>query len=293
MEKQNIRIMNCNLAPTVQITEVITPCESLSTPYKCVDSFIANRYGSGDQITVRGSARQGGTDISSEIQWTCADNPDDNIVSGTCSPATGMGATFTFIPKPPTATTGRTKPLSYRVTATIGTDIKATRTITQDELDELRQEYEDMPERESQGRVYFDQDPAQLGYERLLDAPDIENGRHQWHILSRYNLNQHAVDLDNSYAGNLRVSAGYRCPRGNARAGGALKSNHQYGMALDFSQQSTQENYRVWSAASNASHRFLYDQNDKIVNNSLIIQYPWPLMPPGVTAYTHGHADWQ
>jgi hypothetical protein len=77
------------------------------------------------------------------------------------------------------------------------------------------------------------------------------------------------------------------------------KSNHQYGFALDFNQQSnnqpsTEENYRVWQAAqtANAVNRFLYDQNDKIISNSLLLQYQWPLMPPGITRYTHGHADW-
>lgn len=87
---------------------------------------------------------------------------------------------------------------------------------------------------------------------------------------------------------------------GNLAAGGEPRSNHQYGRALDFNQHDSSNqadsgaNYNVWvaAAATNAAHRFLYDQNDNIVNNTLISQYPWPAMPPGVTRYSHGHVDW-
>jgi uncharacterized protein YcbK (DUF882 family) len=209
-----------------------------------------------------------------------------------------MGATFTFIPKPPSATTGRTKPLSYKVTATIGTDIKATRTITQDNLDELRQEYEDLPKRASQDRTQFDQSPA--AYTRLLDPPDVENGRHQWHILTITNLNQHAIDTDAKYDGALNVTCGYRCPISNERffiAGtGSRTSNHQYGRALDFNQGSSLENYNVFTAARNAG-----DAGDTYLSGSDGVYYyadnrngrgipTWPA-PSNIT-YKRGHAAW-
>mgnify|MGYP001586354688 CR=1 FL=1 len=279
---------------TIRITNVHTPCEDLAAPYTCVDSFVANRARDGDRITITAVATQGTTDISSQISWTCADLLGDAINSGACAPATGTGATYTFIPNPPDELTGRTAPLAYQVVAQVTINriaYEGVMIIRQDPIDEIRQEYEDMPGRVSQLRVNFDRDTA--AYTGLIGTA-AEPGRHNnWHILRLNNLNQHAIDLDNNYAGNLTVTSGYRCPRGNRAAGGEATSRHQYGRALDFDQQSSEENYNVWSAASTASLRLLYDQNNQIVNNSLIIQYHWTLMTPGVTSYTHGHVDWQ
>jgi len=104
------------------------------------DSFIST-----ENITVTGEASQGTTDISDQITWTCS---GDNIDSGTCNSSSGTGTIFSFSPNPPADTDGRTGPLSYSVMASVtvdGTDYEDTITITQDNLDELRQEYEDIP----------------------------------------------------------------------------------------------------------------------------------------------------
>ena len=125
----------------------------------------------------------------------------------------------------------------------------------------------------------------------MLDDPDIDDW-HQWWVVK--NLIGHVQSVDESYTnGALRVTSGYRCPRGNRRAGGSPNSWHMQGVAFDFNQQSSEENYNVWKAASGASHRYLYDQNNKRYDENILFQYPWPLMPPGVTAYTHGHVDWR
>jgi len=179
--------------------------------------------------------------------------------------------------------------------------------IWQDKLDELRQEYEDLTDRESQGRETFDQDaPA---YEKLLDRVmnDIEQNRHDdttpdknWHILKLNKLNANAVKLDDNYAGDLRITSGYRCPIGNSRTSGNVpKSRHQYGKAFDFNQKSTdvekttEENYNVWRKAADIGlAAILYDQDDNQVSSTLLEQYVYPAMPTGITSYTHGHAEW-
>ncbi len=157
-------------------------------------------------------------------------------------------------------------------------------------------------ERVSQDRIKFDQDaPA---YPRLLDFPDIENNRHNdnngnWHILRLNGLNQHTLDLDNNYTGDLRVTSGYRCPIANSRTeGNEPTSRHQYGRAIDFNQQSDGGNYMVWRAATDVGLvSILYGlvQNStevKRIYGHVLEQYVYPAMPPGIVHYTHGHVQW-
>jgi YD repeat-containing protein len=276
---------------TIMIVDVRTPSGG--------DSFIANRLHTGDDITVAGIATYGTSDVSNQITWTCADNPYDSIVSGTAEARWGTtGSGCSFIPVPPAALTGRTAPLSYLITAQIiaGGKIREDAvTIRQDNLDELRQEYEDLEGRISQTRGNFDQDaPAYAG---LLDPPDVEYNRHQWLILR--SLNRHALDANSYYtrhgAGDIAVTSGYRCPIGNLRAGGAANSNHQYGKAFDFDQGSSIENYNAFLAAC----RIAGARADTYLKASNGKEYYWrsnfppppDQLPPGVT-YIRGHAAW-
>ncbi len=212
------------------------------------------------------------------------------------------GPTITFIPNPPPADTGRTKPLAYQVKAQItveGKTYEDAKIIKQDNVDELRQEYEDMPDRVSQDRGRFDQDTVPTVYERLLDKEhaDIEYPRHQWHIVKITNLVQHATDVDNNYqSGDLRVTAGYRCPRGNAAVGGETTSNHQYGKSFDFNQQdSKEENYNAFQAALLAGAGG--DSYLKASDGTRYFQISNPppdpnQLPQGVT-YVQGHVTWE
>jgi hypothetical protein len=170
--------------------------------------------------------------------------------------------------------------------------------ISQDNLDELRQEYEDLPQRYSQDRKQFDQDPA--AYSGLLGSA-AEPTRHQWHILR--SLNQHARDTVSNYSGSVGFISGYRCPVGNSREqNSVLTSNHQYGRAFDFDQPTSQENYDVFRAARDAgaaADTYLWVNTDYSGCGSLrrfwdvrgaCEAITWPL-PDGVE-YTAGHAAW-
>jgi len=162
--------------------------------------------------------------------------------------------------------------------------------IRQDNLDGLRQEYIDLSVPTRHHRECFDRSVPPAKYSKLLDERDICIW-HDWWIVG--SLIEYVQILDNAYDDELCVTSGYRCPVGNQRTGGASNSIHMQGLAVDWDQFSNEENYKVWEASENASRRFLYDQNDDIIENSLILQYAWPLMPPGVTEYTHGHTDWR
>lgn len=292
--------VSCGAQDTaIWITDIksITPplCTTLSDPYTCVNpSFVALSTRTGDSITVTGlSTYQDSTDISEQITWTCVSNPNAQTDGGVCNPSTGTGSTFTFIPNPPATTTGRTVPLSYLITAQITTNsgtYQDTRVITQDSLDELRQEYEDFPAVDSKERVNFDRDdPAYAGLLGPAAEPNRFNG---WHILR--SLNRHAKDTVNNYI-TLNITSGYRTPIGNnsLRPQSAANSNHQYGRALDFVQQRSPDNYDAYRAAFNAGAR-----EDTYLQGSNGIRYFWYTTPPppnslpiGVT-YIQGHAAW-
>lgn len=319
-----LKITNtANMTPPTCINATKNPC----TEPTFVSLYLrdASNNPTGDSIAVTGQATQNGIDISNQITWSCVSNPDNPgayAPGGTCKeilcvpPNCWTGKMVSFMPNPPPAPTGREAPLSYKITAqinTTGVPAQDTKVITQDKLDELRQEYEDFPEVNSVERDRFDQVVPPEAFARLLHAPDIERTRffttenNGWHIVK--DLIPHATELASKYTtGTLRITAGYRTPRGNVAAGGVGTSLHLYGKALDFNQQSTKENYNVWETAikkTGAKTALLYDQNNEKVPTALIMANPWPKMPTvcsiknnkkickKVTAYTHGHADWK
>jgi hypothetical protein len=264
----------------------------------------------GDIITAFGKATYGTSDVSNQITWTFTDNPNDSTVSGTAEALWGTrGAECSFVPVPPPALTGRTAPLSYLIKAQIAVGYKVAEDlviIKQDKLDELRQEYEDLKRPTTPNRGDFDQDaPAYAG---LLDPPDVEYNRHQWHILR--SLNQHALEANSEYVeryggGDIRFSiyftSGYRCPIGNLYTLGAeLDSNHQYGKAFDFdqganTQANSLKNYYVYRAA----HYYAGAEADTYLKASDGTRYRWDRNPPPPPAlllpgvvYVQGHAAW-
>jgi hypothetical protein len=258
---------------------------------------------------VFGKASYGTSDVSNQITWTCTDNPNDSTVSGTAEAPWGTrGAVCDFIPVPPPAQTGRTAPLSYIIKAKITMGDKTREhsvTVTQDKLDELRQEYEDLW-RVSQTRSNFDQDPA--AFPGLLGVAAESSKHNNWHILRR--LNQHALESNSEYVeryggGDIRFSiyftSGYRCPIGNLYTLGAeLDSNHQYGKAFDFdqganTQANSLKNYYVYRAA----HYYAGARADTYLKASDGTRYRWDRNPPPPPAlllpgvvYVQGHAAW-
>ncbi len=287
---------------TVFKVDFDTNCEILESPYKCVpDSFIALRYRSGDIVRAKAKGITG--KLNQSVSWECMGDLYNGIDNGSCNIFPSDIEWFKFIPNPPAAPNGRNRPLAYIVKATLVIDGKSYESkakIKQDKLDELRQEYEDLPERTSQPRENFDQDPP--AYEKLLDrvANDIERNRHDdpdanhnWHILKLHDLNRHATETK-SYYNNLNITSGYRCPRGNALVRGENKSNHQYGQAFDFDQTTSQDNYDAFLAARSANA-----EADTYLTLSNGERYFWrkpppspDLLPSGIT-YTKGHAAWE
>jgi transglutaminase-like putative cysteine protease len=292
----------------VRINNITTPCESEDVPvsHRCVDSFIAqrpvNNARPGDIVTVTATAVYNGMNINNSINWTC--EAATGAAGGMCTPTagtTGTGTTYAFIPNPPPAPAGRTQQLMYRIKAGVTVDNKTYEHATmmvQDNLDELRQEYEDLPERDSQERFRFDQDaPAFAG----LLGPNAEPNRYQWHMLR--SLNEHAVAANSNYTttygGNLSFTSGYRTPIGTSQLPNSTNtSNHQYGRAFDFNQGNSQNNYYgylsvraagagvdTYLQGSNGIRYFWYGQYVVGVTGP-----PWPA-PQGVT-YTQGHAAW-
>jgi YD repeat-containing protein len=277
---------NDSTEPTIMIYYVQTPSGG--------GSFIADRLRTGDLIIVYGKATYGTLDVSNLIMWTFTDNPYDSIVSGTTETPWGTrGAECAFIPVPPPALTGRTGRLSYIIKAQItagGKTREHSVTVTQDKLDELRQEYEDLW-RDSQGRSNFDQDWEALP--GLLGVAAESSKHNNWHILR--SLNQHALDANYFYvdvylSGGINFTSGYRCPVGNLYTPGAdANSNHQYGKAFDFKQYSSRDNYNAFWAAyySGAGVDTYLLKSD----GNKVFWYDY-IPPPNQVTYIQGHAAW-
>lgn len=187
---------------------------------------------------------------------------------------------------------GRPIPMGYTVFPRIEYDYEGEtfayyspghRSIEQDNLDTLRQEYVDL-KAPMQARLDFDQTTTP-NYPRLLDFANSDiDASHEWWIVA--GLYANATALDNAYDGNLNVTAGYRCPIGNKKANGVNNSRHMRGTALDYNQASKEENCKVWEAAKNlgAIENLLYIGSQSYSN---------PTCPPtDDTGYNHGHVAW-
>lgn len=215
------------------------------------------------------------------------------------------------IPGSPYTLWGRGCAMGYGVFAYIeqerGSVYASEKTIYQDELDQLRQEYIDLGAKPMQERSVFDQITTP-SYPRLLD---FGNGdicaSHQWWIVK--DLLANAVRLDEAYHdGNLNVTAGYRCPVGNKSNGGVPDSRHMRGTALDYNQwDNSENNWKVWkySLSLGTSEHILYAQNKCRIVNAFIPQttFKLPIVADVVcnnvarpnitiTEYKHGHAAW-
>jgi hypothetical protein len=243
-----------------------------------------------------------------------------NVYSGNPnSPHGGNPSTF-FVAIPPViaVSNGRPGPMGYTVFPRIEYDYKDEHftyygpdhgSITQNNLDTLRQEYIDLRTGYELPGTSFDQDlPVLPG---LLVSPGAEPAKHQWHIL-KY-LNSKVTDLNDvlqGYGISLSPSSGYRCPIGNKMVGGERNSNHMLGRALDYSQTgetASEDNWYVWALSQDngATEYLLYDQRGCRVNNGDVSTDAFDLpkfvsvkcpnqkeFSRQVTQYTHGHAAW-
>jgi hypothetical protein len=188
---------------------------------------------------------QGAMNISAQITWTCESAPGALVNGGVCESLGNTGATFTFVPHPPPADTGRTAPLAYKITAkaTInGTQQEEYEVLIQDELDQLRQQYHDMnrnqkPERNAFVNAQNYIDPGHFSFEEInstgtVAGVPLAGDVTTWAIFTVADkLETIRTDIGNR---TMPVSDGYRTPiRQLAISAGAPEGNHQYGLAAD------------------------------------------------------------
>ncbi|MCX6562446.1 MAG: D-Ala-D-Ala carboxypeptidase family metallohydrolase [Candidatus Aminicenantes bacterium] len=183
------------------------------------------------------------------------------------------------------------RPLSFTIIASInenGNYRQASLTISQDKLDELRQEYIDCSPW-TPSRYYFDKDAP---YNSGLLGPAADSQKHDyWHVL--YQLNGYAANSNSIFygecGGSIIFSSGYRCPEGNFSVGGSYGSNHMYGRAFDFQQQegtSNYEYYQIWQSAKEAGASDAYLHTISGYDD-------WHPTYPSDATYNRGHAQWQ
>ncbi|MDD8031790.1 MAG: hypothetical protein PHQ25_07300 [Acidobacteriota bacterium] len=263
-------------------------------------SFVARRGGGGDTIQALAEAFYGNIDLSNQIVWSGLDYPSDGIDSGTVSPSTSTGYIYSFIPSPPAAPNGRQAPLKYIIKAEItyyGIIKEASVIVSQDNLDELRQQYEGFTACRPMPRSAFDTDPA--AFTALLGTA-AQTSRFQYHILR--SLNQHAIAANNNFLlahdTNIRFTSGYRTPQGNAATqNSSATSNHQYGQAFDFAfPNNSQMNYDAYTAARQAGAAA--DTYLKVKSENGYRKIFWYQIPPQPSDlpegeyYVQGHAVW-
>jgi len=173
--------------------------------------------------------------LSIQIEWGIQDGGNN---SGSGTPSSGRGSTFSFVPNPPGAPNGRGSPLGYIITATltlegrISSDAAA---VVQDDLDELRQEYIDMGKQSRPGRSSFSASggTANFSWSELNGGFTDGNPHPPWGMVTQTLIDKLEATRTNYNRGGIRLSSGYRCPHGNRIVGGKPESHHIYGRAAD------------------------------------------------------------
>ncbi len=270
-----------------RITDVDTPCDNLVIQNPCVDSFVAlrpvNNVRPGESVTATAEAKNGAIDISDQITWTCTGDDTD---SGACTISTDSpGSTMTFIPNPPPADTGRTKPLAYQVKAQItveGQTYEDTKTIKQDDLDQLRQEYQDMnkdikPERSQFVNAQIYQNPlGHFPYDSIKSNGDINT----WAIFTiEENLENVRVQIGNQ---DMIVNSGYRTPIKQLQESPQYPNGrHMYGDAADIK-------------VKDFNGDLIVDENDWIFLRNAAKAKNACVEPVSVSGtYSYVHMDWR
>lgn len=210
---------------------------------------------------------------------------------------------------------GRGKVSELEITVVNGEqELTGRKTIKQDNLDGLRQEYYDIGEDMSYvpDRNVFTQQLPDNKYKDLVDRDYHTGGEHyqdveEWHtwwILGL--LNDHANDIDNILDLDLRITAGYRCPVGNADLGSDIDSWHTKGKAMDYNQNHPEytsdgsfDNYIVFIAAYDYTNArgdsyLIDDQNFLYFWYDYSMPHNFPTSPNigNSNYYKQGHLSW-
>jgi len=170
---------------------------------------------------------------NNSIKWEVIDNPNIAGDSGSITISeTGPNISFDIIASE--ANDGRGYPLNFQIKAYIEIEAASHESIpsniTQDEVDQCREEYIDMYKNTIPGRNEF----SNHGGSAHFSFSELNYGDYSWAIIkaSLYNgLETTRTNLEHS----MWITSGYRNPIHNAGLNppGALESYHIYGRATD------------------------------------------------------------
>lgn len=223
----------------VKIKYVKTPCTESTPP--CLNSFVE-----GDAVEVLGEAKKGTTDISGDIQWACTGTAN----GGLCVPAIASGDTYAFKAGVSSRmSSGRGGPISLTIKAAVlsdGDEVSESVNVTQDEIDQLRQEYYDMEKLHKPTRGEFVNaqtyvNPGHFSFDEINCKGDITT----WAI---FTITQHLENIRAIWNQPMTVNSAYRTPIYNAslKPPGAKNSRHIYGDAADIDVDNN--NPQEWAA---------------------------------------------
>jgi len=211
------------------------------------------------------------------IEWDIEDNPNVGGDSGNPNdPNNGNTITWSAsIPPIPRDSDGRGFPLSYRIRArlTIGSDTVISDTfITQDEIDQCRQEYVDFNySRDIPERNRF----TQTKHSNHYSFGNLNSGDYSWAIIEDNLLNGLEATGTNFPNNWENLSCAYRNPIHNANVGGVLTSWHLEGRAADIDGDSYEENYKIYQAMAGTGFIERIAEPDGDPNRSTWIHGAW------------------
>jgi hypothetical protein len=250
-------------------------CQQLTAAIKAIITEGADRtFISTENLTFKGAANFPCVDGS--LRWTSI----NSIQSGSLTPPTGTGPTYTGRPHPPAATGGRNYPLSYKVRMEIDS-LAAETTVTQDDVDRIRQQYIDMSKTRVVDRFEFihSLSTSPSGWFTFADvnSPDESN----FAVFTVFSNVEYLRELYGQDFPKLAdyppsgFSRGYSTPRHNATiAGAGLNTQHIYGRAVDIATGGL--GFDLWKE--------LWD----VAKAAGACAEPWSM-----TGDSHVHADWR
>jgi len=257
-----VYVTPCPKEPSVKISRVDTPSNDSKT------SGSDKSFVSTDKLTFHAAVIGCGepNDAANAVpDWTSNNTPSN----GSLTPKSLTNKEYPVKASPPDAPSARDGPLAYVVTAKYG-GTQDQFTITQDDIDKIRQQYIDMskssvPERSK----YIDSGQSPGGHFTFENIQSKDGA--PWAVFSVF------AGLEawrTQYGQELTINRGYSTPKRNASVpGAATNSQHIYGTAADVhSDINTWEKLRRAVKAVGACAERKQDQSD------------WP---------NHVHGDWR
>jgi hypothetical protein len=170
---------------------------------------------------------------NSHIRWEIKDDPRVDGTSPTPDIINVRGHKVTIAIDIPKVSRGRGyQVLNYRIRAIFPLIDRSVysqwRSIAQNEIDMLRQQYVDMRKNRIPVRGRF----INVGATAHFDLREgfCRDGRHGYQMWS---IMENLEDVRANLGHPMRINSGYRCPIHNTAVGGSVESQHMYGTAAD------------------------------------------------------------